>query len=77
MYFDAYDKGTLGCLINRDIIKLIPKEGDKAFLKNWRPIILLNVSYKILAKIMALRLESILPKFINSIQTSFIKGFKI
>ena len=35
---------------------------------------LLNVSYKILAKIMALRLVNILPKFVNATQTGFIKG---
>ncbi|XP_059064555.1 uncharacterized protein LOC131856693 [Cryptomeria japonica] len=74
IYNEAIDVGTLGREINSGIIKLIPKEGDKALLKNWRPITLLNVSYKILAKIMSRRLEIVLPKFVCPTQTGFVKG---
>ena len=74
LYTKAISKGTLGLEINKGIIKLLPKDGDKALIKNWRPITLLNVSYKILAKILALRLINILPKFFCATQTSFIKG---
>lgn len=74
LYNEAFNKGSLGSIINRGIIKLIPKEGDKTNIKNWRPITLLNVSYKILAKVLARKLESILPKFVGSTQTGFIKG---
>jgi hypothetical protein len=74
LYSEAFTNGTLGQDINRGIIKLLPKEGDKTFIRNWRPITLLNVSYKILAKVMALRLVNLLPKFVNSTQTGFIKG---
>ena len=74
LYSKALNNGTLGQDINRGIIKLLPKEGDKTFIRNWRPITLLNVSYKILAKIMALRLVNILPKFVSPTQTGFIKG---
>lgn len=35
---------------------------------------MLNVSYKILEKVLALRLTNILPKFISFTQTGFIKG---
>ncbi|XP_059067565.1 uncharacterized protein LOC131858359 [Cryptomeria japonica] len=74
IYDEALGKGSLGNVINKGIIKLIPKDGDKALVKNRRPITLLNVSYKILAKMLAVRLEKILPKFIYPTQTSFIKG---
>lgn len=74
VYTEALVNGSLGSDINRGIIKLIPKDGDKTLMKNWCPITLLNVSYKILSKALATRLENILPKFISSTQTSFIKG---
>ena len=74
MYLEAFSHDTLGPIINTGIIKLIPKEGDKALIKNWHPITLLNVSYKILAKVLALGLVHILPKFVSNTQTRFIKG---
>jgi hypothetical protein len=36
--------------INKGLITLIPKAGDKAKLNNWRPITLLGSTYKVLAK---------------------------
>lgn len=66
--------GTLDSSINSGLIKLLYKGGDKDLIKNWRSITLLNVSYKVLAKILASRLSSILPKIINPTQTRFVKG---
>lgn len=34
------------------VIKLIPKGGDGKFLKNWRPIMMLNLIYKIISKLL-------------------------
>ena len=57
------------------IISILPK-GDKPreFLKNWRPIALLNVSYKILSGCLANRLKSVLDKLIHENQKGFLKG---
>ncbi len=43
------------------------------FLKNWQPITLLNCDYKIIAKVMAIRLQKVLPFIINVDQTGYIK----
>jgi len=44
------------------------------YLKNWRPISLLNVDTKIATKVLALRLESVLPSIIHFNQNAYVKG---
>mgnify|MGYP000067250088 CR=1 FL=1 len=47
----AYDQGTLSVSQRVEIIKLIPKkDADPHFIKNWRPLTLLNCDYKIATK---------------------------
>jgi hypothetical protein len=59
----------------RGILSLIPKKGkDTRMLKNWRPLTLLNADYKILAKVMATRLQLVLPSIVSSDQSGCIKG---
>jgi len=53
------------------------KRGDKRDLKNWRPITLLNVDYKILARIIANRLKVVLPNLVSENQTCCIIGWDI
>ena len=59
----------------RGILTLIPKkEKNRLFLKNWRPITLLNLDYKILAKALASRLVDVLPFLVEDDQTGYISG---
>ncbi|MCP3901139.1 MAG: hypothetical protein GY707_15650, partial [Desulfobacteraceae bacterium] len=71
----AFDIGELSIDQKRGIIKLLPKK-DKVlkFLKNWRPISLLNTDYKIIAHVMASRLQQILPTLIHPDQNGYIQG---
>lgn len=56
-------------------ITLIYKnKGDRQCLKNWRPISLLNVDYKILARIMSNRLKYVLPNIVSNEQTCCVMG---
>ena len=60
---------------HRGVITLIPKdESSPLELKNWRPVTLLNVDYKIACKAIAKRIEPILPLLIHADQTGFVKG---
>ena len=71
----GFENGQLSVSQKRGIISLIPKdENNLTTLSNWRPITLLNVDDKILAKVIAKRIELVLPKLIHSDQTGFIKG---
>ena len=45
-----------------------------SYLKNWRPLTLLNVDYEIATKALALRLRKVLPQVINNAQTGYIEG---
>ena len=63
------------------MISLIFKDGDRTNISNYRPIRLSNVDYKILAFILANRLQSVISDVIDSDQTAYIKnrymGFNI
>ncbi len=39
---------------------LLPKKGDLALLKNWRPVALLCTDYKVLSRALSNRLKSVL-----------------
>ena len=56
------------------IIKLLYKKGDRHNVKNWRPISLLNVDFKILSKTFAERIKCVLPEIIHTDQRGCIQG---
>ena len=60
------------------MIILIAKEGkDLLQIKNYRPISLLNVDYKILSKVLASRITKGLNEVILEDQLGFMKGRKV
>ena len=74
-YNEAFHENQLSISQRRGIISLIPKgEENLNEITSWRPITLLIVDYKILAKIIATRIEPSLPFLIHTDQTGFIKG---
>ncbi|XP_050222138.1 uncharacterized protein LOC126672232 [Mercurialis annua] len=59
---------------NKTLITLIPKNDYPESLKQYRPISLCNVSFKIITKLIARRLQQIMPVIIGPEQTSFVAG---
>ena len=69
----ALEKKELSNSQKQAITKL-KNDRDKRFIKNLRPISLLNVDYKKIAKGLAARLKYILPKIISSKQSAYVKN---
>ena len=72
---EGFLKGELSSTQKEGVIVCIPK-GDKPreFIKNWRPISLLNLVYKIGSGCIANRLKNVLPSLIHEDQTGFIRN---
>ncbi|KAL1223486.1 hypothetical protein V5N11_003543 [Cardamine amara subsp. amara] len=60
--------------INETNICLIPKEDRPREMSRFRPISLCNVSYKVISKILSLRLKSFFSELIFEIQPAFMVG---
>ena len=69
------DNNKMNISARRGIITLLPKKGkDINYLKNWRPLTLLNIDYKIVAKVIANRIKPYLHRLINVDQSGFMSN---
>ncbi|KAI5313027.1 hypothetical protein L3X38_042201 [Prunus dulcis] len=59
---------------NHTLVALIPKIKNVKNVKEFRPISLCNVNYKIVAKTLANRLRIILPEVISSVRSAIVPG---
>lgn len=73
--FDSLYKGTLQLhKINNAFITFIPKKDGASTVEDYRPISLLNEIYKIVTKVIASHLNSVITKLVDESQFAFIKG---
>ncbi|KAK3566621.1 hypothetical protein QTP86_001645, partial [Hemibagrus guttatus] len=75
VYREAVGCGALPPSALVGYITLLPKKGDRTELANWRPITLLTVDYKILAKLMVLRLSEVMARVVHPGQTCGVSGW--
>ena len=72
---EAFQKGELSVTQRLGILTCLPKDNKpQEFLKNLRPITLLNVDYKLLSGVLAMRIQKVLPDVISAPQKGFLKG---
>lgn len=75
VYCTIHEKKSMSRSMKIGIISLVYKnKGDKRLLKNYRPISLLQVDYKIIARVMANRFKHILPTVVSENQSCCIVG---
>ena len=74
----CYESGSLCNSQKLAVITLLCENTkEPQFLKNWRPISLLNVDFKIISKVLTARLKVVLPSIISETQTCAIPGRSI
>ena len=74
----CFRKGKLSYSLRQAIIIGIPKDTkDRRFLKNWRPISLLCVTYKLASTVIANRMKPYIDKIVSKSQTGFLSGRNI
>ena len=73
--FQCFQKGELPLYkLNFGVITLLPKKENATQIQQYRPICLLNVSFKIFTKVATNRTAEVAQKVIRPTQTAFIPG---
>ena len=75
MAVESYEKGRLSNSLKDGILTVIPKPlKPRDEVRSYRPITLLNVSYKIISSAISNRIKHTLPDVVGNEQTGFIKN---
>jgi hypothetical protein len=76
--FREFHEGSLPIFnLNFGTISLIPKQKEVKQIQQYRPICMLNVSFKIFTKVLANRLTAVADKVVRKSQTVFMSGRNI
>ena len=71
---EAFSEKELAETQNYSIIKLLFKKNNREELKNYRPIKIANIDFKLLANVLASRLHTVIGKLVSPEQTAYIRG---
>ncbi|GKV35976.1 hypothetical protein SLEP1_g44163 [Rubroshorea leprosula] len=71
---EFHEQGRLVRGSNASFIALIPKVENPQRIEEYRPISLIGIMYKIIAKLLANRLRKVIDKIIGEQQMAFIRG---
>jgi hypothetical protein len=76
--FQEFYSGDLPLFsLNFGVISLIPKAQEVNRIQQYRPICLLNVSYKIFTKVTTNRINLVADHIISPTQAAFMRGWNI
>lgn len=72
--FNVFHTGSLPIFgLNFGVLTLVPKIKEANQIQQYRPICLLNVSYKIFTKVATNRISSVADHLVNPTQTAFMR----
>ena len=74
IFADFHYQGELEKSLNASFIALIPKKANASNIRDFRPISLMGSMYKLVSKVLAVRLKSVLDKVISKSQNAFVGG---
>ena len=74
VFRDFHSKERFQKSLNAAFITLIPKKAGAEELKDFRPISLVGIVYKLISKVLANQLKNVLEKIISKSQNAYIKG---
>jgi hypothetical protein len=77
VFGEFHSKASFQKSLNATFIALIPKKVGAVDLKDFRPISLVGVVYKLIAKVLVNRLKTMLGKITSLHQNAFVKGRQI
>ncbi|CAM2116774.1 unnamed protein product [Caretta caretta] len=77
VWAESLQGGVLPLSCRRAVFALLPKKGDRRDLRNWRPVSLLSMDYKIVANAISLWLGSVMADVIHPDQTYTVPGRSI
>ena len=71
----SFEIQSMSLTQRQGLITCLPKDGkSKHFLKNWRPISLLNVDYKLVSACVSNKIKTVLNSLISETQLGFVSG---
>ena len=73
IYNESFDNKELPLSLRRSVMTLIYKKDDKNNIENYRPISLTNTDYRILAFVLASRLQNVIADIVKADQVAYIK----
>ena len=77
MFHDLHKGDLLLFSLNFGVITLLPKTQEASKIQQYRPICLLNVSFKIFTKVATTRINSVADHIVSPSQTAFMRGCNI
>ena len=74
---DFHRNGRLDACIQENFICLVQKKENVTLVKDFRPISLTTLAYKVVAKVLSERLKQVMDAIISPTQSAFIEGRQI